>query len=81
METRGNEIKVVVNAVVSVLNINDAQQTMTSRVSIDLRWHDKALSWNASDYDGVGVVEMPVDSIWVPHVYIKQFPGHEKPAS
>ena len=54
----------------SVLNINDAQQTMTSSVSIDLRWHDKALSWNTSDYDGVGVVEMSVDSIWVPHVYI-----------
>ena len=73
LETRGNEIKVVVNvgiAVVSVLNINDAQQTMTSSVSIDLRWHDKALSWNTSDYDGVGVVEMSVDSIWVPHVYI-----------
>ena len=73
LETRGNEMKVVVSvgiAVVSVLNINDAQQTMTSRVSIDLRWHDKALSWNTSDYDGVGVVEMPVDSIWVPHVYI-----------
>ena len=70
VETRGNEIKVVVNAVISVLNINDAQQTMTSRVSIDLRWHDKALSWNTSDYDGVGVVEMPVDSVWVPHVYI-----------
>ena len=73
VETRGNELKVVVNvgiAVVSVLNINDAQQTMTSSISIDLRWHDKALSWNTSDYDGVGVVEMPVDSIWVPHVYI-----------
>ena len=71
METRGNEIKVVVNvgiAVVSVRNINDAQQTMTSSIFIDLRWHDKALSWNASDYDGVGVVEMIVDSIWVPHV-------------
>ena len=73
VETRGNEMKVVVNvgiAVVSVLNINDAQQTMTSSVCIDLRWHDKALSWNTSDYDGVGVVEMPVDSVWVPHVYI-----------
>ena len=73
VEIRGNELKVVVNvgvAVVSALNINDAQQTMTSSVSIDLRWHDKALSWNTSDYDGVGVVEMSVDSIWVPHVYI-----------
>ena len=73
VETRGNEMKVVVSvgiAVVSVLNINDAQQTMMSSISIDLRWHDKALSWNTSDYDGVGVVEMSVDSIWVPHVYI-----------
>ena len=73
LATRDNELKVVVNvgiAVVSVLNINDALQIMTSSISIDLRWHDKALSWNTSDYDGVGVVEMPVDSIWVPHVYI-----------
>ena len=71
VETRGNEMKVVVNvgiAVVSVRNINDAQQTMTSRVAIDLRWHEKALSWNTSDYDGVGVVEMPVDCVWTPHV-------------
>ena len=73
VETRGNEMKVVVNvgiAVVSVRNINDAQQTMTSIVSIEITWHDKALSWNTSDHDGVRVVEMPVDSIWVPHVYI-----------
>ena len=71
--TRGNELKVVVNvgiAVVSVLNINDAQQTMTSSVSIEICWHDKALSWNTSDYDGVEEVDIPVDSIWVPHVYI-----------
>jgi len=71
--TRGNVLKVVVNvsvAVFSVLNINDAQQTMTSSVSINLRWHDKALSWNTSDYDGVEMVEIPVDSVWTPHVYI-----------
>ena len=73
MATRGNVLKVVVNvsvAVFSVLNINDAQQTMTSSVSINLRWHDKALSWNTSDYDGVEMVEIPVDSVWTPHVYI-----------
>ena len=73
MATRGNELKVLVNvaiAVVSVRNINDAQQTMTSSVSISLRWHDKALSWNTSDYDGIEMVEMPVDSVWTPHVYI-----------
>ena len=73
LATRGNELKVLVNvaiAVVSVRNINDAQQTMTSSVSISLRWHDKALSWNTSDYDGIEMVEMPVDSVWTPHVYI-----------
>ena len=69
VETRGNEMKVVVSvgiAVVSVLNINDAQQTMTSRVAIDLRWHDKALSWNTSDYDGVGVMELSLIHISEP---------------
>ena len=73
METRGNEIKVVVNvgiAVVSVRNINDAQQTMTSSVVIPMSWHDKALSCNTSDNDGVEMVEIPVDSVWTPHVYI-----------
>ena len=73
LATRGNELKVVVNvsvAVTSVLNINDAQQTMTSSVSIEITWHDKALSWNTSDYDGVEMVEMPVDSVWTPHVSI-----------
>ena len=73
LATRDNELKVVVNvgvAVVSVRNINDAQQTMTSSVSFNLRWQDKALSWNTSDYDGVEMVEMPVDSVWTPHVYI-----------
>ena len=73
LATRGNELKVVVNvsvAVFSVLNINDAQQTMTSRVGIPLSWHDKALSWNTSDSDGVEMVEMPVDSVWTPHMYI-----------
>ena len=73
LATRDNELKVVVNvdiAVVSVRYINDAQQTMTSSVSINLRWHDKALSWNISDYDGVEMVEIPVDSVWTPHVYI-----------
>ena len=73
LATRGNELKVVINisvAVFSVLNINDALQIMTSSISIETRWHDKALSWNTSDYDGVEEVDIPVDSIWVPHVYI-----------
>ena len=59
--------------VVSVRNINDAQQTMTSSVVIPMSWHDKALSCNTSDNDGVEMVEIPVDSVWTPHEYISNF--------
>ena len=70
---RDDDLKVVVNiavTVASVLTINDAQRSMTSSALIYIHWYDKALGWNTSDYNGIEWVEMTVDPIWTPLVYI-----------
>ena len=69
----GHDLKVIVDVnvtVASVLNINDARQTMTSSAFIIVSWNDKALSWNTSEYNGVEWVDVSADSIWTPDVYI-----------
>ncbi|KAK7506629.1 hypothetical protein BaRGS_00002104 [Batillaria attramentaria] len=65
--------KVRVNATVSimsVLGVDDAQQTVRTSVFLRLHWRDEALRWNVSQYNGLKFVELPVTSLWTPNVLV-----------
>ena len=57
--------------VMTVSDVNDAQQTMTASLFINIGWQDDSLAWNSSEHEGVEVIRMPVGAIWTPYIYIE----------
>ena len=57
-------------AIASVLSIDDVKEIMTTSVYVKMSWVDQALSWNVSQHNGVQSVELPVQSVWTPDIYI-----------
>ena len=51
---------------VSVMDINEADQKMITRGWLEVSWYDELLSWNASDYSGIDSVTLPLSKLWVP---------------
>ena len=71
--SESGKLKVVVDVLVmlaSVVSVDDAEQTMTSAIHLYCSWQDNAIKWNASDFSGVNMIEMTLDSIWTPHLFI-----------
>nr|KAG5712652.1 hypothetical protein BaRGS_029707 [Batillaria attramentaria] len=67
------KLKVTLNAsiaVVSVLDVDDAEQTVRTANYLQVYWQDKSLAWNALDYSGVQSLEVPVGTLWMPTIYV-----------
>ena len=68
-----NDTKITVKmdfAIASVLSIDDAKEVMTTSAYIRVSWVDPALSWNVSQHLGLPSVELPVQTVWTPGIYI-----------
>ncbi|XP_067668550.1 neuronal acetylcholine receptor subunit beta-3-like [Haliotis asinina] len=52
----------------SINNINEAENTLTSRIILFQQWVDIRLKWNASDYGGVTNVKLPSMRLWLPDI-------------
>ena len=69
----GPNIRTIVDMMLtmgSVLSLDDTEQTIRSSFFVQLSWQDSALAWNASDFHGVHAVEVPVNTVWTPHIFI-----------
>ena len=54
----------------SILEVNDVQQTVKISLYLQLAWRDYALTWNISDHNGVNRIQLDSESIWKPHLYV-----------
>lgn len=63
-------------AVLSVLEVNDVRQTVTTGLYLHLQWQDEALGWNLSDpaHQGVAEVVLPVHAVWTPTLRLGNSP-------
>ncbi|XP_046542525.1 neuronal acetylcholine receptor subunit beta-3-like [Haliotis rubra] len=52
----------------SINNINEADNTLTSTLILLQQWVDIRLKWNASDYGGVTSVKLPSMRLWLPDI-------------
>ncbi|XP_046542526.1 neuronal acetylcholine receptor subunit beta-3-like [Haliotis rubra] len=52
----------------SINNINEADNTLTSRLILLQQWVDIRLKWNASEYGGVTNVKLPSMRLWLPDI-------------
>ncbi|XP_002738845.1 neuronal acetylcholine receptor subunit alpha-9-like [Saccoglossus kowalevskii] len=55
---------------IQILDVDEKNQIITLKVWLALRWYDEFLTWNPSDFGGINVVNIPVDLIWQPDIYL-----------
>ena len=68
---------VVVNVTMklnSVLNMDDTQQTMTSSLLFLIVWRDSSLSWSPDNCSGVTMIDLGLDSVWTPYIFLVNSP-------
>ena len=68
---------VVVNVTMklnSVLNVDDMQQTMTSSLLFLIVWRDSSLSWSPDNCSGVTMIDLGLDSVWTPYIFLVNSP-------
>ena len=56
--------------VMSILEFNDVRQTVKTSLYLELAWHDEAMSWNKSHYEGVDSIQLNAEAIWNPQLYV-----------
>ncbi|XP_006815494.1 neuronal acetylcholine receptor subunit beta-4-like [Saccoglossus kowalevskii] len=49
-----------------VMNMDEKNQIMKTRVRLEQLWDDYRLAWNPKDYGGIRELVLPLDKIWYP---------------
>ncbi|XP_059812836.1 5-hydroxytryptamine receptor 3B [Hypanus sabinus] len=57
----------------AVLDVDGQNQKLTTSVWYRQLWLDEHLVWNASSFDGINEISLPVDAIWIPDIIIQEF--------
>jgi hypothetical protein len=53
------------------INLDEKFQELISTVWIEMSWADDRLVWNASDYDDISEITLPVENIWTPDIVLQ----------
>ena len=53
-------------SLLNVIGFDTASQKLELLGKVAMRWHDKIISWNASQYDGIDTQELPISKVWTP---------------
>ncbi|XP_077314265.1 5-hydroxytryptamine receptor 3B [Lithobates pipiens] len=57
----------------AVLDVDGQNQKLTTSIWYRQMWKDEFLSWNSSQFDGIGEISLPLNVIWVPDIVINEF--------
>lgn len=63
---------------VSIVALNELEQTMSSTVWLAVNWFDELLKWNASMYGGVTTTYVTLGQIWTPDILFRNEIGNQK---
>nr|XP_060623312.1 acetylcholine receptor subunit delta [Anolis sagrei ordinatus] len=55
----------------NLVSLKEAEETLTSNVWIEHGWTDYRLQWNESEFGGIGVLRLPPDMLWLPHIVLE----------
>ncbi|KAM8972614.1 acetylcholine receptor subunit epsilon [Pelodytes ibericus] len=55
----------------NLISLNEKEETLTTNVWIQIEWDDYRLSWNESDYGGIGIVRIPPHMVWLPDIVLE----------
>ncbi|KAJ8307691.1 hypothetical protein KUTeg_014756, partial [Tegillarca granosa] len=54
----------------SIVNVNEVTGTLTTRVTMQIRWLDFSLAWNISTFKGISKIQMKTSDVWTPDLVI-----------
>ncbi|XP_053321088.1 acetylcholine receptor subunit epsilon [Spea bombifrons] len=55
----------------NLISLNEKEETLTTNVWIQLEWDDYRLSWNESEYGGIGIIRVPHNMVWLPEIVLE----------
>ncbi|KAL4228814.1 hypothetical protein ACF0H5_011854 [Mactra antiquata] len=63
-------VNILVN-LLSIIEINEREQSMTSSVAISSMWIDETLQWNVSEYGDIFKITMRQSDLWIPEIMVQ----------
>lgn len=54
----------------SIVNVNEIDGTLTTRLTLQMKWFDFSLAWNISTFNGISQIQMMSSDIWTPDLII-----------
>lgn len=68
-----NKTKVTVNLGLKlgqILDLNLKQQILSTNVWVEQTWHDYKLQWDSEQYEGIDMIHVPAENIWIPDIVL-----------
>ncbi|CAH1791621.1 unnamed protein product, partial [Owenia fusiformis] len=65
-------------ALTKIMDFDEAASVMRSNVWMRFLWNDVAMIWNPADYGDIGMVRLPIKTVWRPDIVLYNAVGNEK---
>lgn len=53
-----------------ILDLNLKQQILSTNVWVEQTWLDNRLEWNPDNYQGIDMIHVPAENIWIPDIVL-----------
>ncbi|XP_048222446.1 acetylcholine receptor subunit beta [Perognathus longimembris pacificus] len=53
-----------------LISLNEKDEEMSTKVYLDLEWTDYRLSWDPAEHDGIDLLRITPESVWLPDVVL-----------
>uniref|UniRef100_A0A3P9KV69 Cholinergic receptor, nicotinic, delta (muscle) n=1 Tax=Oryzias latipes TaxID=8090 RepID=A0A3P9KV69_ORYLA len=72
VEQHGDTVDVYLALTLSnLISLKEADETLLTNVWIDHTWIDYRLSWNVSEFDGIDMLRLPSNMVWLPEIVLE----------
>ncbi|KAK7881256.1 hypothetical protein WMY93_029665 [Mugilogobius chulae] len=55
----------------NLISLKEVDETLLTNVWIDHSWTDYRLSWNVSEFDGIDMLRLPSNMVWLPEIVLE----------
>ncbi|KAG5850372.1 acetylcholine receptor subunit delta isoform X1 [Anguilla anguilla] len=55
----------------NLISLKEVDETLLSNVWMEHGWYDSRLSWNSTEFDGIGVLHLPSQMVWLPEIVLE----------
>ncbi|XP_041094262.1 acetylcholine receptor subunit epsilon [Polyodon spathula] len=64
----GVQLKLILT---NLISLNEKEETLTTNVWLEIQWSDSRLSWNESEHEGISVIRIPHNLVWLPDIVLE----------